>query len=328
MSIDGIDLAIFIRRAARSRNRSDQSFQRDVGIDDSIAHSARIVLHFFQSDQVGRFEVVDDELRQRVELGRAVAWVEVFDIESRNRNRLLGQVFHHFALQSAGDDKRRLRDEQFEVAKAVIEYANRWHHAVADIDDGRGRNRVIQNDAFGVEVVRANHDAARRCAHTRAKTLVADNRNLAKIAGRANSNREVDLHAHRFQTFVKVDAVLRGIERATGFHAAHHIVFDGLRGRRAAFRADNRRGRQRQVAHQDSSTRCADLRGGEVVSRASTRTKLAHASADRNQIADVRQWSRTGKDENRFRCGVVAVAVGVLQVVAVGTFGGHDSADT
>src|SRR5690606_29345827 len=129
---------------------------------------------------------------------------------------------------------------------------------IANVDDGRGLEGVIDHDPFGVKVARLNHDCAARTHDRRIRAVVAHDPDFTEVVGRTHDYRIVHLHEHGFETFVEVDAIFVRVEWA-GFYIATRIVGDDGVRRNAPARADDGRCWQRVPDGEDLNARIGDL---------------------------------------------------------------------
>src|ERR671919_717243 len=77
--VEGIDLAVVVGRAAGRLDRGDERLPRDRRVRRAAVGLPVVVLHLLDRDQVGRAEMVDDQVRVAGK-GGAVTRVEILDV--------------------------------------------------------------------------------------------------------------------------------------------------------------------------------------------------------------------------------------------------------
>ena len=87
--LDGIDLAVLVGGATGGLDRLQEAGPGRGRVHDGAAGAARdavVVLHLLDADDVGRPEVVHDQLGEVVVLGLWIGAGEVLDVEGRHRH--------------------------------------------------------------------------------------------------------------------------------------------------------------------------------------------------------------------------------------------------
>ncbi len=241
--VDRVDLPVPVGRPAGGRDRGDEHVPRRRRVGDGRVRSTVVVLHLLDREEIGRAQVVDDVVGVTGEDRGAVGGVEVLDVVGRDRDLLVPRGPGRLALEAAVDARQRIRDVQLEVGEAVVEDSDgRAREVVADVDDRRRQDRVVEEDPLGIEVGRPDHDAAPARPDPGVRAVVADDGDLAEGVRRADRDRVVHLHPHPLERLVEVDPVARGVEDAARLDVARRVVLDHGVGRDAAAGADHGRG--------------------------------------------------------------------------------------
>jgi hypothetical protein len=212
--VDRVDLAELVRRAAGRGDRRDQPADRLVGRDHAVVGGAGVVLDLLERQHVRRPQVLHRVLGQRVELGLRILRRQVLHVERRHRELLRGRRLGELALQAAAAQRRRRGRQQLEVAEVVVDDAGGGTRiAVTDVRPRHGRQRVGDDHALRVGVVRLQDDAAAGGADRRAGR---DDGRLAELVGRADHLSVVDRDEHALERLPEVEPVGGRVERGLG----------------------------------------------------------------------------------------------------------------
>ena len=326
-----VDLDEVVGRPAGERDAVDQACQGRIARDVAAVGRAVAVLDLLQGDDVRAVQPIDDVEGQTGELvvaagvGRTVGGVEVQHVEGGDGQGVVATG--KLAASALQTPRRHLGQgsgvEQLEVAETVVEHAlDRAGELVADIHLRRvGHESVVDDDPFGVGVVRLQRDATRVGAHVRPGTAVREDRDLAEPVGRAYRDAVVDFDAHALQALVEVDGVIGGIE------IGQAVVVDDVARRLPAVRTDHDRRRQVVAAGEQGAGVQGDLGGGEIAAHRTAGDELANRAADLQLVAHGHVRGRPAEHEDRVRGRLVAVAGRVLQVEAVAADRRHDAGD-
>ncbi len=209
------------------------------------------------------------------------------------------------------------RDQQFEIAEAVIEHAIHLGKTVANIDGRQDRICTKQQHAFRIEILFTDDDAAARGQQIGVQTGISQHRNFAVGIGRPGSACLLHTDTHAFEAFIKVDGFCQ-IQIAARFNVAGCGIGDQLCGRHAAGSADQDGLRQRMVVRQHGDLRSGDLGDAEIVQAPRTAgTEFGNGPRHFDGITDRNRRTTSGVNEDALGAARVAVRLGVLHVKAV-----------
>ena len=287
--VDRVDLSIRVRRSARGLNRGRQLPERHVGGNHAVVGRPAVVLHLLAADDVRRFEVVDEDRRQPVELRLRIAGRQVLEVErgdgdlvlAGRRRRLGGDA----VVDRADPEVRHLEEE---VPEVVVEHSDeRRVVVVADVHVREGRDHVVGDHTLRVPVVRPQEEAATRRAKGGVGAVVADDGCLAERVRRADGNRVVERDAHAFQGLPVVEPVAPGIEHPARLDVPGRVVLDHRVGRSG----NDRRGKG-VAGREQRGRRRRDLGRRQVPGRRAAGPELLNLAADLEAAADVRHRRR------------------------------------
>src|SRR6185503_12843128 len=90
-------------------------------------------------------------------------------------------------------DRRHRRDFEHEVPEVVVQHAGHGAHVVvADVHRGEARgDDVVDDDAFGIEIVRTHYHAAAHGPDRRVRAVVPNDLCLAEVVRRPDYDRVV-----------------------------------------------------------------------------------------------------------------------------------------
>ncbi len=333
-----------VDRSAGCHDGIDDGLQRLVGTQRAVVGDPRIVLDFLQGKDIRAAHVVDDlggKLRDLVRVAirrvrRHVEHVVGRDRQVVRRPRNRGDLG---GIGAGRFDCERFGHIDLVVSEPVSDDAGYIAEIVTDIQV-RPREPVRQQiaivldlDPLGVEIaipvcvgiqVQRAAIVEARCG---SGAVICDDPGFVEPVGGRDRDRVVHGHQHAFQAFVEVDAVVfRIIVARIGLQVYRQLVVrDDLFGRdRTAVGAQYDR-RDRVARGQDLLGVGADLGDRQVARSGAARDELGHIAGDFDLVADRECRCRAGVDKDAVRCGVVAVPVGILQIVAVRVDRGHDA---
>ncbi len=335
------DLDIAIGRAARCCDRVDQLLRGRGARQVGAGILAIGILDFLHADDVGIVQRVDDlvgvDREARIDgrlldriggvgiagrprgHGRQVLQVEARIAQPRCRSDQIGRL----AGQGGRDGRDADRADRVDLVltSEVIHDTGDVVQRVALVISARGRCALIDLDRLGVHVACRDRHAAPAVQTRSANAQRRDDIGLAIGIGIGDDPRRADGDPHPLERFIEIGAIGGRIV------AGETIVIDHLGGRGAAGAVgrNQHRGRQRDRWVGDGDRgRAAQLRDRQV---GRSGREFGDRTRQRDRIADRDcRRGRTGRDEDRIRRGVIAVAVRVLDVEAVAAHRGDDAA--
>lgn len=297
-------------------DRVRELLHRLVGGDRAVVLGAVVVLDLLQGEDVGRGEVVDDGLRERVELLLRVARVEVLHVVRGHGQLVLVLLVRGLALQAPVDDGAegaggdRVAAELVEVERAL----GRAGQPVADVRLGErllgDRGQRLDLQTAGVLVLVGAVDRA--AAPVAVLPGLHRDPQLGVRVGGADHARGADPDVGALEGLVVVQGVLPGVQlqavdRALGGRVA-------LRGVRAGHGpgGDRHRGGDRVALGEHRDDRLGELGERLVAGVQTAGDVLGDRAVQADGVADGDRRDGAGEDEEALAGGRVRVRLGVL----------------